>query len=96
MRVLDNEAAAIVVLAVAATVLGVWGAARGLLRRPGGLGLQAVAMAAFTAAAVAGLLADVRVGGLIVAAGIGAHGVWDVVHHRRDRVVTAATPSSAP
>lgn len=45
-------------------------------------------MAAFTAAAVAGLLADVRVGGLIVAAGIGAHGVWDVVHHRRDRVVT--------
>lgn len=38
--------------------------------------------------AVAADHADVRIGGILVAAGLIIHGLWDIVLHRRNRVVS--------
>lgn len=75
----------VVVVAVAAAVT-----LTGLLR-PSGRGellLQAGGMVLFTAIAVVGLAATPEVARYLIAAGWLAHGVWDLVHLRRDAVVS--------
>lgn len=70
-----------------AVVLMAWGVARGRWPVPGGLRRQSAAVVVFGAVAVVGCLLDPVGGGLLLAAGLAAHGVWDVVHHRWNRVV---------
>jgi hypothetical protein len=76
----------VVLLIVAAGFLAA-GAARGLLRRPGGLPLQAAGMLVFGAGMLAALYAAPEMGAYLVAAGLIAHAAWDAVHFRLDRVV---------
>jgi hypothetical protein len=79
--------AAAVVLLFASLVLLVLGVARGQLRRPGGLTLQAAGMLGFGASALATLYVDTVVGAYLVAAALLVHAVWDAFHYLRDRVV---------
>ena len=76
----------VVLLIVAAGFLAV-GAARGLLRRPGGLPLQAAGMLVFGAGMLAALYVAPELGAFLVAVGLLGHGAWDAVHFRLDRVV---------
>ncbi|MCA1708247.1 MAG: hypothetical protein LC808_35205 [Actinobacteria bacterium] len=87
LRPLDSGVAPSVGLLVAALVLLVLGVARGLLRRPGGLTLQATGMLGFGAIALAALYVDLDLGRYLVAAGLIGHAAWDTVHYRLDRVV---------
>ena len=76
----------VVLLIVAAGFLAV-GAARGLLRRPGGLPLQAAGMLVFGAGIPAALYVAPELGAYLVAVGLLGHGAWDAFHYVRDRVV---------
>jgi hypothetical protein len=76
-----------VVLLFASLVLLVLGVARGQLRRPGGLTLQAAGMLGFGAIALATLYVDTVLGAYLVAAALLGHAVWDAFHYLRDRVV---------
>jgi len=89
-KIFDAEWLPIAVFLVLAAVLAIWGAARGRWREPGGLRVQAAAMVLFGAAALVGYVLDSAAGGLLVAAGLVAHGVWDLVHHRHNRVVVGS------
>ena len=86
-KIVGDEWAPVSVMLAVAVPLVVWGVTRGRWPLPGGLRRQTAAMIAFGAVAVVGLALDSVVGGLLVAAGLVAHGGWDVVHHRRNRVV---------
>ena len=86
-KIVGDEWAPVLVMVAVAVPLVVWGVTRGRWPLPGGLRRQTAAMSAFGAVAVVGLDLDSAVGGLLVAAGLVAHGGWDVVHHRRNRVV---------
>ncbi len=77
----------LVVLLVAAVGFLVVGAARGLLRRPGGLPLQAVGMLVFGAGMLAALYVQPVLGGMLVAVGLLGHGAWDAFHLVKNRVV---------
>lgn len=68
-----------------AFVLG--GAAVALARSRREVGLQTVAMLGFGALAATATYVDPSVGIYVVAAGLIAHGIWDIVHHVRDAVV---------
>jgi hypothetical protein len=78
--------ASVVLLVVAAGFLAA-GAARGLLRGPGGLPLQAAGMLVFGAGMLAALYAAPEIGAYLVAAGLIGHGAWDAYHYVRDGVV---------
>jgi hypothetical protein len=54
------------------------------------LGVQAAGFAAFTLIASLALNLGPDVAAYIAALGVIGHGAWDVVHHRRDKVVTRA------
>ncbi|HWM16040.1 MAG TPA: hypothetical protein VNP97_05575, partial [Microbacterium sp.] len=54
------------------------------------LGIQAAGFAAFTAVSVIALNLGPAVAAYVAALGVIGHGVWDVVHHRRDKAVTRA------
>jgi len=86
-KVVGHEGVPVAVLLGLAAALVIWGVARGRWRVPGGLRLQTAAMIVLGAVAVVGLALDSVVGGLLVAAGLVAHGAWDIVHHRRNSVV---------
>lgn len=49
--------------------------------------MEVAGFAAFGATAVAAVALGGRAGTVLVALAIGLHGVWDIVHHRRDIVV---------
>jgi hypothetical protein len=70
-----------------AGVLFVYGLVRGALSKPGGLGLQTLAMIVVGAAAGLALLVDPTVGAYVVALGLLAHAGWDAYHHRVNKVV---------
>ena len=76
-----------VVLLIAAAGFLVVGAARGLLRRPGGLPLQAAGMLVFGAGMLVALYVEPIFGGVLVAVGLLGHGAWDAFHYVRNRVV---------
>jgi hypothetical protein len=76
-----------VVLLVAAAVFLVLGVARGQLRRPGGLPLQATGMLAFGSIALVALYVDPDLGGKLVAFALICHAAWDAYHLLRNRVV---------
>jgi hypothetical protein len=63
----------------------VFGAARGQLRRPGVLRLQAIGLLGFTVLALVALFADPLIGQYVVAAGWLGHAGWDFAH--RDAAV---------
>ena len=71
----------------AALVFFVVGAARGELRRPGGLALQTVGVLAFGSIVLAALYVGADVGGYLVAIALLGHAAWDAHHYLRDRVV---------
>jgi hypothetical protein len=71
----------------AALVFFVVGAARGELRRPGGLAFQTVGVLAFGPIVLAALYVDADLGGFLVAIALLGHAAWDVHHYLRDRVV---------
>ena len=78
---------AAIVLLFASLVLVVLGVARGQLRRPGGLTLQAAGVLCFGTIALATLYVDTVLGAYLVAAALLGHAVWDAFHYLRDRVV---------
>lgn len=75
------------VLLIAAAGLLAVGTARGLLRKPGDLPLQAAGMLVFGAGMLAALYVEPVLGGALVAVGLLGHGAWDAFHYVRDRVV---------
>lgn len=83
--------AAAVVLLLASLLFLALGVARGQARESGGLTLQAVGMLVFGAGMLVALYVTLYVnptlGGYLVAAGLLGHGVWDIVHYVRNRVV---------
>lgn len=78
---------AAVLAALSAAVL-VWGALKGEAHRPGPFRVQVLGAIGFGALAAVGLAVDPDVGRYAVAAAWLLHGVWDIVHHRLDRVVS--------
>ncbi len=52
------------------------------------LALQVAGFAAFTLVAVLALRVGPEIAAYVAAAGVIGHGVWDIAHHRRDRVVS--------
>ncbi|SMH26651.1 hypothetical protein [Mesorhizobium australicum] len=75
-------------LAIAAAFLG-YGVVHGTYRSAGGgLPLQTIAMIAFGAIAAIALYLDPTAGAYLVATGLFAHAVWDVYHHRVNKVVS--------
>jgi hypothetical protein len=76
-----------VLLSAVALVVLVWSAVDGQLRRSGVFQVQALGMVGFGALALVGLAVDPELGRWLVAAGWLAHGVWDFVYLRLDRVV---------
>ncbi|HEX2283468.1 MAG TPA: hypothetical protein VHI10_01370 [Mycobacterium sp.] len=83
---LDPSWSSWAMLAIAAA-LAVYGSIRGALRPPWGVPLQAAAMAVFTAAAITAVHVNAVWAGLLICVGLLAHTVWDVYHHRTERVV---------
>jgi hypothetical protein len=77
------------IVAIAALVI-VFGLAT--LERKGWreLAIQAAGFAGFTAVSVIALNLGPAVAAYVAATGVIGHGVWDVIHHRRDKVVTRA------
>ena len=73
-------------VAIAVAVV-VWGVARGRWPDRAGLPLQTFALVIFVAVALVTFAFDATAGALLVAAGLVAHGAWDVYHHRTNRVV---------
>ncbi|MGH3240008.1 MAG: hypothetical protein ACRDNL_06485 [Spirillospora sp.] len=77
---------AVVVSGVALGVL-VWGAVRKRITGSKALQAQAFGMVGFGAVALTGLVIDPDAGRYIVAFGWFAHGIWDLVYLKRDKVV---------
>ena len=71
----------------AALVFFVVGAARGELRKPGGLALQTVGVLVFGSIVLAALYVDADLGGFLVAIALLGHAAWDAHHYLRDRVI---------
>lgn len=72
--------------AIALAVL-VWSAIDGQLLRPGEIHIQAIGLVGFGAFTLVGLAIDPDLGLYVAAAGWFLHGIWDLVHLRRDKVV---------
>jgi hypothetical protein len=77
---------ALFLLALPAAYL-VIGAARGRLGERRTLALQLAGLVAWAALVLAAMTVDGELAGWLVAAGWLGHAVWDVAHHRADRVV---------
>jgi hypothetical protein len=77
----------VILLLVAAAAFLVVGVARGQLRRPGGLTLQAAGVLAFGSTALAALFVAPELGAYLVAFALLGHAAWDAYHYLRDRVV---------
>jgi hypothetical protein len=73
---------------VAALALLALAAARGRLRGPSGVPLQAAGMLVFGAAMLVALYVEPAPGGILVAIGLLGHAAWDAFHYVRNRVVT--------
>ncbi|WUH98539.1 hypothetical protein OHR68_34315 [Spirillospora sp. NBC_00431] len=86
LRAVDVVDPAAVVAGVALAVL-VWGAVKRRVFRSKALQAQALGMIGFGAVALTGLIIDPDAGRYIVAAGWFAHGLWDIVHLKLDKVV---------
>jgi hypothetical protein len=86
LDLLDSGVEPSLVLLVAALAFLVLGAARGLLRRPGGFTLQAAGMLGFGATALTALYVDPVLGGYLVAFALLGHAAWDAYHYLTDRV----------
>jgi len=71
----------------AAVVYLTWGTARGHLEERRWLTAETVGVLVFGAAALAVVAVDLSAAAYVMAAGWVAHALWDVVHHRADRVV---------
>jgi hypothetical protein len=87
LRSFNSGIAPSLVLLAAAPGFLALGVARGQVRRPGGLPLQAAGVLIFGAIALVALYTDPYLGAYLVAFALLGHGVWDVVHFRLNRVV---------
>ncbi|MDG4789384.1 hypothetical protein O7626_26250 [Micromonospora sp. WMMD1102] len=88
-RIVGNVDPAFVLTAIALLVL-IWSVADGQLRRDRTLQTQALAFGGFAAvsfAALAILTQEPTIAGYLVAAAWLAHGIWDLIHLKLDRVV---------
>ncbi|MGK8503282.1 hypothetical protein [Nocardia asiatica] len=79
-----------VLLPVMAVLYLLFGGLRGDLWHRGEFALQMAGLLAFGGIALAVQAADGSLARYLLAGGWLAHGVWDFVHHRRDRVVPRA------
>ncbi len=86
LRAVDIIDPATLAVAIALIVL-VWAAVDGQLRADGLLRIQAIGMIGFGALALTGLALEPDVGRYLIAAGWLLHGVWDLVHLWRGKVV---------
>ncbi|VDR39530.1 Uncharacterised protein [Tsukamurella paurometabola] len=82
----QDQVPPVVVILWVALAFAVWSHLRGRFA-DGVARLQLVGLALFGALSVAGLLAEPGLARYVVAAGWFGHGVWDLVHLLRDRVV---------
>ncbi len=87
LDLLDSGVDPSAVLLVAALVFFMLGVARGLLRSPGGLTLQAAGMLGFGVVALMALFVAPGLGAYLVAFALLGHAAWDAYHYLRDRVV---------
>jgi hypothetical protein len=85
--ILDAEWLSLVIIGAFGLVLVVIGIVRGTWRVPE-YRMQLIGVVAFAAAALLAYLASPPLAGILIAAGLLAHGAWDVVHHRRNAVVS--------
>ena len=76
-----------VILLAAALAATIWGGAHGRFGDGSYFTLQVLGMLAFSAVAFVAMTVDPTASRFVVAAGWLAHGVWDFVHLRRNRVV---------
>jgi hypothetical protein len=74
-------------LLTAAVVYLSWGTARGELGQRRWLTAQTAGTLAFGAVAIAVVAVDLSSAAYVMAAGWLTHALWDVVHHRADKVV---------
>lgn len=72
---------------VAAVIYLTWGTARGELGERRWLTAQTAGVLGFGAVSIAVVAVDSASASYVLAAGWLAHAVWDVLHHRADRVV---------
>lgn len=85
LRALDVVDMTVVIMAVALAA-SIWGAGHGR-HRERAFQVQVVGMVGFGAVALAGLAVEPEISRYVVAAGWLAHGVWDIVHLVKDKVV---------
>lgn len=71
----------------AAVIYLTWGTSRGELPRGRWLTLETAGVLTFGALAITATATDPASARYVLAAGWLAHAVWDVIHHRADRVV---------
>jgi hypothetical protein len=71
----------------AAVIYLTWGTSRGELTSGRWLTLETAGVLAFGALAITATAADPAAARYVLATGWLAHAVWDVIHHRADRVV---------
>jgi hypothetical protein len=76
-----------VLFSATALVVLAWSVVDGQLRRSGVFRVQALGMVGFGALALVGLAVDPELGLWLVAAGWLAHGIWDFVYLKLDKVV---------
>jgi hypothetical protein len=88
IRVLDLKIDLHPAFLTAALAFLALGAARGQLRGPSSLPLQAAGMLVFGATMLVALYVEPVLGGMLEATGLLGHAGWDTVHYVRDRVVT--------
>jgi hypothetical protein len=86
-RLLDDRFDPTWAILAGSAALLVYGLLRGATRPGYGLPLQTVGLAGFGTAAAAALLVTPDLGAYLVATGLLGHAVWDLYHHRVNRVV---------
>jgi hypothetical protein len=91
-QVLDLKINLPLVYLVVALAFVMLGAARGQLRRPSSLTLQAAGMLMFGATALVAFYVDPDSGGYFVAFALIGHAAWDAVHTERYLVPIARLP----
>ena len=87
-QVLDSKINLHPAFLVAALAFLALAAARGQLRGPSSVPLQAAGMLVFGATMLVALYIEPVLGGMLVAIGLLGHAAWDAYHYVRNRVVT--------
>jgi hypothetical protein len=85
--ILDAEWLSLAIIGAFGLVLVVVGVARGTWRTPANR-IQLFGVVGFGAVALGAYLVQPLLAGILIAVGLAAHAAWDIVHHRRNAVVS--------